>query len=242
MPTVTLKKSDGSGSGHAELSDKLFAAKINKGLMHQAVQAEMTNSRQGTQSTKTRGTVKHTTRKPYKQKGTGRARQGMFSAPHYRHGGIALGPHPRDLHHDLPKKMKRAAIAGALSAKTQDGAVIALAGLAFDKISTKTAAALLTKLELAGKRVLVIVAEHDPVVYKSFRNIPGIEVRIAPAFSTRDVLAAQTILLTKDAISKIESVWGKGKDGATEDEAVAKPKRRAKATPAEESSAEEAKK
>jgi large subunit ribosomal protein L4 len=238
MPTVTLKKSDGTGGGNAQLSDKLFDAKVNKGLLHQAVQAEMTNSRQGTQSTKTRGTVKHTTRKPYKQKGTGRARQGMLSAPHYRHGGIALGPHPRDLHADLPKKMKRAAIAGALTAKTQDGAVMAIDGLAFEKISTKAAATLLVKLELVGKRVLIVVAQHDPVVYKSFRNIPGIEVRIAPAFSTRDILAAQTILFTKDAVAKIESVWGDGVTGAGTEEAPAKPKRRAK-TAADEASVTE---
>ena len=240
MPTVTLKKSDGTGSGKAELSDKLFAAKINKGLLHQAVQAEVTNSRQGTQSTKTRGTVKHTTRKPYKQKGTGRARQGMLSAPHYRHGGVALGPHPRDLHADLPKKMKRAAIAGALTAKTQDGAILAIDSLAFEKISTKAAATLLAKLELTGRRVLVVVAEHSPVVYKSFRNIPGIEVRIAPAFSTRDILAAQSILLTKDAVAKIESVWGNGASAEAVEESPAKPKRRAKAASETLNSREEA--
>jgi large subunit ribosomal protein L4 len=110
MPQITLKKSDGSGAGSVALSEKLFGANINTGLIHQAVLTEVANSRQGTQSTKTRGTVHHTTRKPYKQKGTGRARQGMTSAPHYRHGGVAMGPLPRNVNLALPKKTRSSSL------------------------------------------------------------------------------------------------------------------------------------
>src|SRR5687767_6825895 len=115
MPTVKSTKADGKAGSAVVLNDSIFAAKINTGLMHQAVQAERTNSRQDTRDTKTRGEVAGGGRKPYRQKGTGRARQGTISAPHYRHGGIVFGPHPRNLHSKLPKKAKRAAIASALT-------------------------------------------------------------------------------------------------------------------------------
>lgn len=208
MPTIDIKKKDGSGAGSVALNAKVFEASVNTGLMHQAVQTETANSRQGTQSTKTRGEVKHTTRKPYKQKGTGRARQGMTSAPHYRHGGIALGPLPRDIRRSLPKKMRRAAIVSALSAKAAIGAIQVVDELGFDKISTKAAAGVLGGLELTGKRVLIVIAEHDAVLYKSFRNIPNIEVRVAPGFSTRDVLAAQSIVFTSAALEKVQAARG----------------------------------
>ena len=210
MPTtLNLRNAGAASGGTVDGSDRLFAAKINTGLIHQAVQAEMTNRRQGTQSTKTRGTVHHTTRKPYKQKGTGRARQGMTSAPHYRHGGIALGPHPRDLHSDLPKKMRRAAIASALTVKAEDGAVSVTDSITMDAISTKSAAALLAGLDLTGKKVLMVLPEHSAIVHKSFRNIPGMTVRVAPAFSTRDIMDAEAILFTRDSLAKIEALWTK---------------------------------
>jgi large subunit ribosomal protein L4 len=207
MPQTTLKKSDGSGAGSVALSEKLFGANINKGLIHQAVLTEVANSRQGTQSTKTRGTVHHTTRKPYKQKGTGRARQGMTSAPHYRHGGVAMGPLPRNVQLSLPKKMRRAAIAAALTSRAQDDAIVVIESLNFESISTKAAFALLLELGIAGKQVLLVISENSPVIYKSFRNIPGVEVRVAPAFSTRDVLKGQVVVFTSEALTKIETVW-----------------------------------
>ena len=207
MPETTLKKSDGSGAGSVALSEKLFGANINKGLIHQAVLTEVANSRQGTQSTKTRGTVHHTTRKPYKQKGTGRARQGRTSAPHYRHGGVAMGPLPRNVQLSLPKKMRRAAIASALTSRAQDGDIVIVDNLNIEAISTKAAFSLLLQLGIAGNQILLVIPENSPVIYKSFRNIPGVEVRIAPAFSTRDVLKAKSIVFTKEALTKIESVW-----------------------------------
>jgi large subunit ribosomal protein L4 len=207
MPQITLKKSDGSGAGSVALSEKLFGANINTGLIHQAVLTEVANSRQGTQSTKTRGTVHHTTRKPYKQKGTGRARQGMTSAPHYRHGGVAMGPLPRNVNLALPKKMRRAAIAAALTSKSQDDAIIIIDNLNIETISTKKAFTLLLELGIAGNQIMLVIPENSPVIYKSFRNIPGVEVRIAPGFSTRDVLKATKIVFTQEALTKIESVW-----------------------------------
>ena len=220
MPEMTLRKSDGSGAGSVALSDKLFGAAVKKGLIHQAVLMEMTNSRQGTQSTKTRGTVHHTTRKPYKQKGTGRARQGMTSAPHYRHGGVAMGPLPRDITRTMPKKMRRAAIASALSAKAADNQIVLLESLTMDAISTKTAFQTLVSLGVRTKNVLLVIAEHNPVIYKSFRNIPGVEIRVAPAFSARDIMKANTIIFTQDAIGKIEPVLASGKDEAESDSAI----------------------
>jgi len=204
MPTINIKKSDGSGAGSVALSDKVFAATINKGLIYQAIQVHNDNSRQGTQSTKTRAIVHHSTRKPYKQKGTGRARQGMTSAPHYRHGGIALGPLPRDIHRDLPKKMRRAAINAVLSSKAGDGAIHVVETIGFDKISTKAASTLLAGLSLTNKRVLIVIAEHNDNVYKSFRNIPKVEVRFGRTFSAKDALAAEAIVFTREALELLQ--------------------------------------
>jgi large subunit ribosomal protein L4 len=207
MPNATLKKQDGASAGSVVLSDKLFGAKVTPGLMHQAVLNEATNSRQDTRNTKTRGEVAGGGRKPYKQKGTGRARQGTISAPHYRHGGIVFGPHPRDLSAKLPKKARRAAVASALTVKASEGVVTVIEALTFDTISTKTAAAFLTGLGITGK-TLVILGEHTPVIYKSFRNIPGIEVRVAPAFSVRDVMDATQIVIVKSALDVLNAQFG----------------------------------
>ncbi len=132
MSEVTIRKADGSSGDSVTLSEKLFSAKINPGLMHQAVVNQATNSRQDTRDTKTRAEVAGGGRKPYRQKGTGRARQGTISAPHYRHGGIVFGPHPRDLSAKLPKKARRAALASALTSKAADDAIIVLDLLEID--------------------------------------------------------------------------------------------------------------
>ena len=207
MPETTLRKADGSSGGNVSLSEKLFSAKINPGLMHQAVVNEATNSRQDTRDTKTRAEVAGGGRKPYRQKGTGRARQGTISAPHYRHGGIVFGPHPRDLSAKLPKKARRAALASALSTKATDDVILVLDSLEMDTHSTKTAAALLKTLGITGK-TLVVLPETNLTIYKSFRNIPGVTVRVAPAFSVRDVLDAERIVMTKGALDKLDAVYG----------------------------------
>jgi len=207
MPETTLRKADGSSGGNVSLSEKLFSAKINPGLMHQAVVNEATNSRQDTRDTTTRAEVAGGGRKPYRQKGTGRARQGTISAPHYRHGGIVFGPHPRNLSANLPKKARRAALASALSTKAADEAILVLDSLEMETHSTKTAAALMKTLGVTGK-TLVVLPETDLTIYKSFRNIPGVTVRVAPAFSVRDVLDAERIVMTQGALDKLDAVYG----------------------------------
>ena len=175
--------------------------------MHQAVVNEATNTRQDTRDTKTRAEVAGGGRKPYRQKGTGRARQGTISAPHYRHGGIVFGPHPRDLSAKLPKKARRAALASALSTKATDGVILVLETLEMETHSTKTAAALLKTLGVEGK-TLIVLPETNLTIYKSFRNIPGVTVRVAPAFSVRDVLDATRIVMTQGALDKLDAVYG----------------------------------
>jgi large subunit ribosomal protein L4 len=145
-------------------------------------------------------------KKPYRQKGTGRARQGSITAPHYRHGGIVFGPHPRDLHAKMPKKARRAAIASALTVKAQEDAITVLESLSISVISTKTAANLLKNIGVTGK-ALIVLSEHNPVIYKSFRNIPGIVVRVAPGYSVRDIIDTDQVILVKDAIEKMEKAW-----------------------------------
>ena len=220
MPETILRKLDGTSGGNVSLSDKLFSAKINPGLMHQAVVNEATNSRQDTRDTKTRAEVAGGGRKPYRQKGTGRARQGTISAPHYRHGGIVFGPHPRDLSAKLPKKARRAALASALSIKAASDVIIVLDTLTIETHSTKAAAAVLKSLGIKGK-ALIVLPDVNLTIYKSFRNIPGITVRVAPAFSVRDVLDAEQIVMTQGALSKLDNIYGTSAATTETEEATA---------------------
>jgi large subunit ribosomal protein L4 len=220
MPETILRKLDGTSGGNVSLSDKLFSAKINPGLMHQAVVNEATNSRQDTRDTKTRAEVAGGGRKPYRQKGTGRARQGTISAPHYRHGGIVFGPHPRDLSAKLPKKARRAALASALSTKAASDVIIVLDTLTIETHSTKAAAAVLKSLGIKGK-ALIVLPDVNLTIYKSFRNIPGITVRVAPAFSVRDVLDAEQIVMTQGALSKLDNIYGTSAATTETEEATA---------------------
>ncbi|MBV9851911.1 MAG: 50S ribosomal protein L4 [Armatimonadetes bacterium] len=207
MPNVPVRKADGSSAGDVVLSETLFGANVNPGLLHQAVVTERTNARQDTRDTKTRAEVAGGGKKPYRQKGTGRARQGSITAPHYRHGGIVFGPHPRDLSKKMTKKARRAAIAGALSVKAAADEVIVLDALTMDTHSTKTAATLLKTLGVTG-RALVVLPDVNLTIYKSFRNIPGVEVRVAPQFSVQDVLEAGRVVIVRDALDKLDAVWG----------------------------------
>lgn len=214
MPTVAIKTKGGGTAGEIILSERIFGAPRNIGLMHQAVKTEMENRRQGTQNTLTRGDILGGGRKPFRQKGTGRARQGSIVAPHWRHGGVALGPHPRDLGHALPKKMRRAAIRSALSAKLADGELVIVDAIALDGgISTKVAAAFLAGLGTA-KKSLVIVEARDETVMKSLRNIANVTLRVAPSFSVRDVVDGGLVVITRAAVEKIEAIWGDKNDEA----------------------------
>ncbi len=207
MPTVPLYNSEGETIGEIALSDSIFGAELNPALIHQAVVTEESHQRQGTADTKTRGEIRGGGRKPWRQKGTGRARQGSIRAPHWRHGGVVFGPHPRDFHKALPKKMRRGAMRSALSAKLNDGEMIGLEPIRLEKIGTKQVVRILSNLSVSG-RILLIIPEMDAVLLKSCRNLPGLTVRTAPNFSIRDVVVASKIVLTQGAEVKIEEVLG----------------------------------
>jgi len=207
MPKLSVYDRTGQPVREIELSEEVFAAEVRTDLMHAAVVAEQANARQGTADTKTRGEVRGGGRKPWRQKGTGRARQGSIRAPHWRHGGVVFGPNPRDYSQHMPKKMRRAAMRSALTAKMEENALIAVESIRFDAIKTRYAVQFLKELNIDDpRRVLVLLPEHDEVVWKSFRNLPGVEVRISPAVSVRDVLVARRIITTPEALQKLQEV------------------------------------
>jgi large subunit ribosomal protein L4 len=206
----------GAKVGTIALDETVWGIEPNIAVMHQALLRQQANARLGTHDTKTRAEVRGGGRKPWRQKGTGRARQGSIVAPHWRHGGVALGPHPRDLGHAMPKKMRRAAIFSALSAKLADGELIVIDSLGLESISTKTAAAFLKEMS-PTRKTLVILESVDDTAVKSLRNIEGVTIRVAPAFSVRDVVDGGTVLLTRAAVEKIEATWNAGTGSDTEE-------------------------
>lgn len=217
MASIEIKDQKGKVVGKHELGKAIAEATPGMSLLHRAVITEEANSRQGTQSAKTRSETRGGGRKPYKQKKTGNARQGTIRAPHYAHGGMALAVKPRDYTKKLNKKERRAAILGALHAQAEAGNLIVADKIALTVPKTKDAVAMLTAWGVANeKRVLVILLAHDPATYKSFKNLANVEVRTAPSkdasvktasFSTRDVLIARKIVVAKDAMQAIEEVW-----------------------------------
>jgi large subunit ribosomal protein L4 len=240
MPEISLYNMDGKEVGSLSLPESVFGVKPNIPLIHQAVTTEEANMRQGTHDTKTRGEVRGGGKKPWRQKGTGRARQGSTRAPHWRHGGVVFGPHPRSYRKSLPVQMRRGALRSALSAKVADGEVIGIDELTLTNISTKAAAGALGKLPVTREvktkyynkaekvdqtsvrphNLLVIVPEYDQVLLKSVNNIPHVTLRYAPNFSVRDVVVAGRIVLAKGAVEKIESLLGGQADAAEAAEEV----------------------
>ncbi len=206
MPKIGLRNMSGDSVGEVELKSEVFEVAANVPLMHQAVVAELANSRQGTVDTLRRGEVSGGGKKPYRQKGTGRARQGSTRAPHWYHGGVAFGPHPRSYAQSLPKKMKRGAVKSALSARLADEAIVVLDEIKLDKISTKTMAGILDGVQAYGK-TLVVLEGITEEIRKSSRNIPGVELRVAPAISVRDILNADKIVMTRGAVEKLQEVF-----------------------------------
>ncbi len=209
MATVTLYNMEGNEVGSLPLPDAIFGVDYNESLVHQAIVAEEANKRQGTSNTKRRREVRGGGRKPWRQKGTGRARAGTSRSPLWRGGGVVFGPHPRDYRKAFPVKMRRGAMRCVLSGKVSEGAVIGLDALSFgDTPKTKSAISLLKALNLGNtRRVLIVIPEYDETLYKSTRNIQGIEMRFAPNFSVRDALNAHKIVIVEGAVAKIESVW-----------------------------------
>lgn len=214
MPTVAIKIKGGKTKGEVTLSDTVFGAPRNIALMHQAVRAELENWRQDTRNAPGRGDMTGGGRKPFRQKGTGRGRQGSIIAPHWRKGGAAHGPHPRDLGHKLNRKMGRAAIWSALSSKLSDGELVILEGFGLTEISTKTAAGLLSEATGGAKKSLVVLEAADETTFKSLRNIEGVTIRIAPVISTRDIVDGGVVVMTKAAAEKLDATWAKEGENA----------------------------
>lgn len=205
MPTAALYNMQGENIGSIELSDAIFNQEVNQSVLHQVVVNYLANQRQGTQSTKTRTEVRGGGIKPWRQKGTGRARQGSIRAPQWTGGGVALGPKPRDYRFRLNKKVRRLAVKSALSAKAQANEIIVIDGLKMDEIKTKTMAALLNKIG-ADTKTLIVTKENDNNVYRSARNIKNVEVTYVDTLNTYEILKADKFVASKDAIEKIEEV------------------------------------
>ncbi len=206
MPSAPLYSAAGERVGELELAETIFGQAVRVDLVHQAVERELSNRRQGTHDTKSRREVRGGGRKPYRQKGTGRARQGSIRAPHYRHGGIVHGPTPRDHDKDMPRKMRRAAFRSALSAKAADGGIRILEGLEVAEISTKQFAQWLGRLE-PGAKVVLVLSERNENAALSARNLPNVKVIVLPGLSTYEVVKNETLILTRDAVTKIEELY-----------------------------------
>src|SRR5690242_15406961 len=191
----------GAKKKSVRLPAALFDGTVNEHVLHRAVVTFLANQRQGTHDTKTRSEVSGGNKKPYRQKGTGRARQGSTRAPHWRHGGIVHGPTPRQYHKDMPQKMRRAAFRSALSGKAADGSIRVLEQLSVGEISTKQFAQWLTKLDPQGKVVFVLSVRDEKMIL-SARNLPNVRVIVLPGLSTYEVVRAETLVFTQDAITK----------------------------------------
>ena len=206
MPKLALYNMEGNKIGDIEVSDKVFAQEINKVALHQVVVNYLANQRQGTQSTKTRSEVRGGGIKPWRQKGTGRARQGSIRATQWIKGGIALGPKPRDYSYRVNKKLKKVAMISALSAKCADNEIIVVDEIKLDEIKTKKVAEMLKALNAPSKALIVTNEKNDNVV-KSARNIAGVTTTFMGSLNVYDILKHDVMVVTKDAVAKIEEVY-----------------------------------
>jgi large subunit ribosomal protein L4 len=206
MPELKVLNMAGESVGTINLSDKVFAADINGAVLHAAVKQYLGNQRQGTQSTLTRTEVSGGGKKPWRQKGTGRARQGSTRAPQWTHGGVALGPKPRLYKSKLNKKVKAIAMISALSSKVQDNDFIVVDKIETAEYKTKTMVGMLKALE-AKKKVLVVLADNDEKVQGSLANIPGVKVALTNTLNVYDILNCDSFIVAKAAAEKIEEVY-----------------------------------
>ena len=206
MPQVTVFDMTGKSVGEMTLSDAIFGIEPNTSVMHAAVVNYLANQRQGTQSTLTRSEVSGGGRKPWKQKGTGRARQGSTRAPQWTHGGIALGPKPRDYSYELPKKVKRLALKSAFSTKVADNDLIVVDTIAVEGFKTKAVVEMLSKLG-ADKKALIVMPELDQKLIKSAANIPGVKTALVNTINVYDILNYDKFIVAKGALEKIEEVY-----------------------------------
>ena len=206
MPTVSVFDISGKKVSDIELADGIFAIEPNMYAMHLVVVNYLANQRQGTQSTRTRSEVSGGGKKPWRQKGTGRARQRSTRAPQWYHGGIAHGPKPRTYGGDINKKVRRLAMKSALSSKVAGDELVVLDSLKLDAIKTKEVVKVLGALN-TGKKTLIVLPEKDDVIYRSARNIAGVKVSLVNTLNVYDILNCDTILVLKDAVAKIEEVY-----------------------------------
>ncbi len=206
MTKLAVLDKTGKQVSDVELSDSIFAIEPNESAMHLMVVNYLANQRQGTQSTLTRSEVSGGGKKPWRQKGTGRARQGSTRAPQWTHGGIALGPKPRSYRFDVNKKVRRLAMKSALSSKVAAQEMIVLDDFGMDAIKTKEIAGVLSAIK-ADKKTLIVLPEKNDVIYKSARNIEGTLVTLVGTLNVYDILNCNTIVVLKDAVAKIEEVY-----------------------------------
>ncbi|MCY6483497.1 50S ribosomal protein L4 [Clostridium aestuarii] len=205
MPTVDLFNREGQKVGDIQLSDSIFAFEVNENALHQVVVAQLANKRQGTQSTKTRSEVSGGGRKPWRQKGTGRARQGSIRAAQWIHGGVVFAPKPREYRMSIPKSMRRVAMKSALSSKVAEGEIVVLENLELDTPKTKEMVKMINAFQT--KKALIVVPESNENIYKSVRNIEGSIVVPVNNLNVYDILKYDKFIVTKEAIAKIEEVY-----------------------------------
>ena len=205
MANVAVYKMEGNEVGSLELSDAVFGAKINEHLVHMAVVQQLANNRQGTQKAKTRAEVRGGGRKPWKQKGTGHARQGSIRAPQWKGGGVVFAPTPRDYSFKMNRKEKRAALKSVLTSKVNDSKFIVLDELKLDEIKTKRFVEILNNLKV--QKALVVLNDNDRNVILSARNIPKVKTALTNTINVYDILKYDTVVVTKDAVATIEEVY-----------------------------------
>ena len=206
MPTIKVVDMSGKEVSTLTLSDKVFGAEVNSAVLHTAVKAYLANQRQGTQSTLTRTEVSGGGKKPWKQKGTGRARQGSTRSPQWTHGGVALGPKPRSYRITITKKTRRTALFSALSSKVADGKMIVVNNIATDAFKTKTMVGMLNAIG-ADKKALIVTPAVDAKLVKSGANIPGVKTATADSINTYEVLNGGKFVISVDAAKKLEEVF-----------------------------------
>ena len=205
MTTIDIKDAGGNAAGTAEVSSDVFGIEPNVPVMHQVVRAQRASWRAGTSNTLTRGQVRGGGKKPWRQKGTGRARQGSIRSPQWAGGGTVFGPHPRSYAFKVPSKVVKLAMRSALSAKAADGELVVVDAFSFEKPCTKEAAAILKSLDLNG-RITLVIADDDINTYLSFRNIPAVRVLAASEANTYDFIDNKALVFTSAALSRIEEV------------------------------------
>ena len=206
MPNYSVFDKTGKKVSDIALSDAIFAITPNASAMHLCVVAYLANQRQGTQSTLTRAEVRGGGKKPWRQKGSGRARQGSIRSPQWTHGGVALGPKPREYGKTVNKKVRRLAMKSALSSKVAAEELIVLVCLEMNEIKTKEVVSVLKALE-TGKKVLIVLPEKNETVYRSARNIKGVKTTLVSTLNVYDILNCDSLVVLKDAVSKIEEVY-----------------------------------